>query len=243
MNSRSNRVFILDVLRGAAVIGMVFHHALVSAEIVFNTVFDFLYTDIFYALQLIFVCVFLLVSGICTNYSRSTLKRGIVVFGAALLVSFATCVVMPAIGLYGLNIYFGILHMFGLSMLIYGIFKKWLDRLEPTVGIILFSVLFFAYYVFYLTRPTADTWLLMPFGVLPADIDSYGDYYPLLPYMFMFLAGVYIGKFVSAGKFPKRFYTVRCKPLEFCGKYSLWVYILHQPIIFGTFYLISIIKG
>ena len=243
MTSYSKRVYMLDVLRGIAVIGMVFHHALVSAEIVFNTYFDFLYTIPFHIIQLIFVCVFLLVSGICTNYSRSTVKRGLVVFGAAILVSFATCVVLPAVGFEGLNIYFGILHMFGLSMLIYGLLKKWLDKLDPLVGIIIFSVLFFAYYAFYLTQPLADTWLLMPFGVLPKDISSYGDYYPLLPYMFMFLVGVYLGKYVHSGRFPKRFYTMRCKPLELCGRYSLWVYILHQPVIFGLFYLISLIKG
>ena len=243
MEKSNNRIYFLDVLRGIAVIGMVFHHALVSAEIVFGVTFDFLYTVAFQVLQLLFVCIFLLVSGICTRFSRSVLKRGLVVFGAALIVSFATCVVLPAMNFSGLNIYFGILHMFGLSMIVYALCQKWLDKLNPVFAILLFSALFFAYYFYYLTQPIADTWLLLPFGVLSSDITSYGDYYPLFPYMFMFLVGTYIGKYVKEGKAPNWFYTFRFKPFEFCGKYSLFVYVFHQPIIFGTFYLISMLKG
>lgn len=232
------RVFMLDILRGGAVLGMVLHHGLVSYEIIFGKSIDILYSEVFFTLQLIFVAVFLLVSGICTNYSRNVLKRGLIVFGAALIVSFATCVVLPAIGFEGLNIYFGILHMFGLSMILYALLKKPLERINPAVGIILFSVLFIAYYIFYRTGPTGSSYFLMIFGILPENIGSYGDYYPLLPYFFLFIAGTYVGKYVKNKAFPEWFYTFRCRPLEFCGRYSLWVYILHQPIIFGILYAV-----
>lgn len=243
MSKSASRVGMLDILRGIAVIGMVIHHAMVCTEIVFDTEFDILYTDAFRILQLVFVCVFLLVSGICTNYSRSVLKRGIIVFAAAMLVTFATCVVMPAIGIHGLNIYFGILHMFGLSMIIYALSAKRLDRINSLVGALLFTVLFFAYYSFYLTEPSSEFLFLLPFGIMPESITAYGDYYPLFPYMFMFLTGTFIGRYVKCGKFPKWFYNVRCRPLEFCGKYSLWVYILHQPVIFGILNIFLFIKG
>lgn len=231
-----SRVYILDAFRGAAVLGMVLHHSLVSYEIMFGTVVSFLYTDAFHAVQLLFVAVFLLVSGICTNYSRNIMRRGVTVFAAALVVSFATCVVMPAIGLYGLNIYFGILHMFGLSMILYALLKKALDRINPAVGIAVFTLLFAAYYCFYSTGPTGSSYFMMLFGILPEDIGSYGDYYPLLPYFFLFISGTYIGKYIKNGAFPQRFYALRCKPLELCGRYSLWVYVLHQPVIFGILY-------
>ncbi|MBP3481215.1 MAG: DUF1624 domain-containing protein [Clostridia bacterium] len=235
------RVYMLDILRGAAVLGMVLHHALVSFEIIFEKSFEILYSEAFLLLQLLFVAVFLLVSGICTNYSRSVLKRGLIVFAAALVVSFATCVVMPAMGFYGLNIYFGILHMIGLSMILYALLKRWLDKIKPPVGIVLFTVLFVAYYMFYRTEPTGSSYFLMIFGILPQGIGSYGDYYPLFPYLFLFLVGTYVGKYIKNGVFPKWFYTKRCVPLEICGKYSLWVYVLHQPVIFGIMYAVSAI--
>ena len=242
MENSNSRVYMLDILRGIAVLGMVFHHSMVSAEIVYDTTFDFFYTTAFKIIQLVFVAVFLLVSGICTNYSRNTVKRGIIVTAAALVVSFATCVVMPWMGMHGLEIYFGVLHMFGLSMLIYGLCKKLFDKIPSPVGIILFFVLFLLYYPFYDSQPTSPYYFLIIFGVIPESITSYGDYYPLLPYFFMFLSGTYLGKYVKNGSFPRFFYTARCKVLEVCGRYSLWVYILHQPIIFGILSLINL-KG
>ncbi len=243
MNKIMGRVYALDILRGIAVIGMVFHHSLVSAEIVFDTTFDILSTKAFEIVQLLFVMIFLLVSGICTNYSRNIIKRGLIVTGAALVVSFATCVVMPYMGITGLNIYFGILHMFGLSMLIFGLLEKAFKKINPVFGMILFTVLFFVYYAYYKTEPIGSSYILMAFGVLHEDITSYGDYYPLLPYFFMFITGTYLGIFVKRRSFPDWFYNLRCAFFEKCGKYSLWVYIVHQPIIFGAFYLISMIKG
>lgn len=233
-----NRVHMLDILRGGAVLGMVLHHGLVSYEIIFSSSIDLLYTEAFYILQLLFVAVFLLVSGICTNYSSSVLKRGIIVFSAALLVSFATCIILPAIGFTGLNIYFGILHMFGLSMILYALLRKFFEKINPIAGIIIFSLLFIAYYIYYRTGPVSSSYFLMIFGILPESIKSYGDYYPLLPYFFLFIVGTYIGKYIKRGDFPAWFYNARFAPLEICGRYSLWVYILHQPIIFGILYIV-----
>ena len=235
MKSSTPRVPMLDIFRGAALIGMVFHHSLVSYEIVFGTTVDFLYTKAFVAIQLLFVAVFLLVSGICTNYSRNILKRGIIVFSAGMIMTLATCVVLPRFGIEGLDIYFGILHMFGLSMIIYALAKKVFERVPALLGIILSTLLFIVYYAFYATGPTSKSWLLLIFGVLPESMLCYGDYYPLFPFFFLFITGTYIGKYVKQQKFPDWFYTVRCLPLEFCGRKSLWIYVLHQPIIFPIF--------
>lgn len=239
MDRKYNRVYILDILRGIAVLGMVFHHSLVSYEITFGNPVEFLYTKFFAAVQLVFVAVFLLVSGICTNYSKNVLKRGLIVLGAALVVSFATCVVLPLVGINGLNIYFGILHMFGMSMILYALLKNPLEKIPDLIGIILFTALFIGYYIFYCTEPTGQSYIMMIFGVMPESITSYGDYYPLLPYFFLFLTGTYVGKYIRDGVFPSWFYSVRNKVLEFVGRNSLWIYILHQPIIFGIFMLIS----
>lgn len=242
MSKNTNRVPMLDIFRGAALIGMIFHHSLVSYEIVFGTTVDFLYTKTFTYIQLLFVAVFLLVSGICTNYSRNVLKRGLIVFGAAMIMTLATCVVLPEFGIVGLDIYFGILHMFGLSMIIYALGERFFKKIPPILAIISFTLLFIAYYMFYITEPTSDSWLLLIFGVLPNSMLYYGDYYPLLPYFFLFLTGTYIGKYVKENKFPDWFYKARFLPLEFCGRKSLWVYILHQPIIFPILMAVYYLK-
>ncbi len=243
MKTAKTRVKMLDILRGAAVIGMVLHHALVSYEIVFQQSVPILYTAVFTAVQLLFVAVFLIISGICTHYSKNVLKRGVIVFLAGMLLTVATCYVLPAFEIYGLNIYFGILHMFGLSMILYALTQKVLKKIPAPVGIIVFTLCFIAYYAFYLSGPTSDSWLLLPFGFLPNSMEYYGDYYPLLPFFFLFLVGTYIGKYVKANKFPNWFYNSSCPPLEFCGRYSLYVYILHQPIIFPIMILLYSLKS
>lgn len=239
MKVNSSRVPMLDILRGAALIGMVFHHSLVSYEIVFGTYVDFLYTKAFELVQLLFVAVFLLVSGICTNYSRNVLKRGVIVFLAAMLMTVATCFVLPQFGIEGLNIYFGILHMFGLSMIIYALLQKVFKKIPTWLGITLFTLLFIGYYIFYSTEPTSDSWLLLIFGFLPNSMQYYGDYYPLFPFFFLFLSGTFVGRLVKENKFPEWFYSFRCPLLELCGKKSLWIYVLHQPIIFPIMIAIS----
>lgn len=239
MKNAKPRVAILDILRGTALVGMIIHHTLVSYEIVFQKSVDILYTAAFSAVQLLFVSIFLLVSGICTNYSKNVLKRGVIVFLAGMLLTVATCFVLPAFNIYGLNIYFGILHMFGLSMILYALFKKLLNKIPTVVGIIVSVMLFALYYAFYLTQPTSNSWFLLIFGILPEQMLYYGDYYPLFPFFFMFLAGTFIGKLIKQNKFPSWFYSVRCPVLEFVGKNSLLVYVLHQPIIFPIMILIS----
>ena len=243
MSVKKQRVYILDALRGLAVLGMIVHHSLESFMIVFGEDYlkygrqlEFIYSslrsDAFKSVQLIFVAIFLLVSGICTNYSRNVLKRGIVVFSAAMLMTVATCWILPEFGLTGLNIYFGILHMFGFSMILYWAFQKFLKKINPLLGAVISLVLFVLYYIYYKTEPVSDSWLTLPFGIIPSAMVSYGDYYPLFPYFFMFLSGTFIGRYIQMQKFPKWFYSVRIPLLEFIGRNSLPVYVLHQPIIF-----------
>ncbi len=240
------RVYILDWLRGIAVCGMVMHHALFAYEQVASLfgfgaegwVFDFLDTRTFWVLQEIFVGLFLLISGICTAYSRSVLRRGLIVSGAAIAITLVTGVLLPAVGVFGLEIWFGILHMFGASMLLYGLFtckKRWV----PVVtGIALFC--FWLAVINCAGMEWAENAKILV-GILPPGFYS-ADYYPLIPYFFLYLAGAFLGPAVKEGKMPGWFYTARFKPLEWIGRNSLWIYIAHQPLLFGLFALIFYLK-
>lgn len=236
---RKQRVYTLDWVRGIAVLGMILHHALFTVEQVgglfgYEITFGILNTRLFWFLQELFVGVFLLISGICTAYSRSVLRRGLIVTGAALAITLVTGILLPAIGVRGLEIWFGILHMFGLSMLLYGLFtckKRWV----PVVtGLVLFSL----YLAVITCRGTAwADYALVVVGVLPESFYS-ADYYPLLPYFFVYLAGTFLGPAVRENKFPQWFYRVRIKPIEWVGRHSLWIYLAHQPILFALCALI-----
>lgn len=236
---KKERVYALDWIRGIAVLGMILHHALFAVEQVgwifgYDIDFQILDTWAFWVLQELFVGAFLLISGICTAFSRNVLRRGLIVTGAALVITLVTGIILPAVGVTGLEIWFGILHMFGFSMLLYGLFtskKRWV----PVVtGVVLFCL----YLAVYTCREMA--WAqnaLVVIGVLPEGFYS-ADYYPLLPYFFLFLAGTFLGPLVRDRRLPQRFYAARLRPVEWIGRHSLWIYLAHQPIIFGLAALI-----
>ena len=70
------------------------------------------------------------------------------------------------------------------------------------------------------------SWLGMP-G--PGFLSS--DYYPLLPYLMIFLAGSSMGWWWKERGFPPMAYELGCPPLEAVGRHPLIVYVAHQPLL------------
>ncbi len=231
------RVYALDWIRGIAVIGMVLHHGLFTLETVswifgLPITFEFLQTNWFFGLQTVFVAIFLLISGICTSFSRNVLRRGAIVTGAACLITLVTGILLPAVGVEGLDIWFGVLHMIGVSMLLYGLFtckKRWV----PVVTALVLFLLYF--FMVHFPDSGYSAGLLMILG-FPFEGFYSADYYPLLPYFFLFLAGTFLGPLVKERRLPEKFYALRIKPLEWVGRHALWVYLAHQPLFFALFW-------
>lgn len=68
---------------------------------------------------------------------------------------------------------------------------------------------------------------------LPGPGFSSGDYYPLLPYLFLYLAGAAIGTAWAQKGYPAWAYQARIAPINFIGRHALAIYVLHQPVILG----------
>jgi uncharacterized membrane protein len=88
-----------------------------------------------------------------------------------------------------------------------------------------------------LDRITVSVPFLYPVGLRTSAFSS-ADYFPLLPYLGYFLAGACLGW---------RLYPVRrsllpalshagklSRMLSFCGRHSLLLYLLHQPVLIAT---------
>ena len=240
---RKERVYALDWIRGIALLGMIFHHSLFAVEQVsylFGEPIEFAFLQGwgFWTLQELFVAGFLLISGICTAFSRNVLRRGLIISAGAAVITLVTGVLLPALGVTGLEIWFGILHMFGLSMLLYAL----LSHPKKPVAVITAVVLFLEYLMAVTLRGTgyAD-WVNTIMG-FPFQGFYSADYYPLFPYILLFFAGARLGPAVRDHRLPAKFYTARIKPLEWIGRHSLWIYLLHQPLIFGIVGLIYYLK-
>lgn len=58
-----------------------------------------------------------------------------------------------------------------------------------------------------------------------------GDYYPVLPYLFLYLCGTSMGWWWKQTGYPEFMLTLRCAPLEFVGRHALPIYVIHQPVL------------
>lgn len=230
MKTDSNRVHFLDFIRGCAVIGMLIFHAIYDLNVFFAVDISFMDYPLGRAISNFGVILFVLVSGICTGFSRNSLKRGSIVLAAALLVSGVTIFFVP-----DQRILFGILSFMGSAMIITSVLKKGLEKIPRNAGLLIMSILFGITFVLF---PVSVPWkYLFPIGLVPSGFFS-ADYYPLIPWLFCYWFGFYLSGPVKEKKFPSWFYTFSCPPVNFIGRHALWVYLLQQPVLMAVFQIV-----
>lgn len=246
MENKRQRIHLLDEIRGLAIILMVFYHAFFLFGYFFG--FEFMQKAqlFFEPLQPLFACLFILISGISSNLSKSNLKRGTRLLLIALGFTAVTVGVLPRFGVEDAEIIFGILHLLSVSMLLYALLEKLLSKVPMNVGAVVCLVMFFATYsvqsgklIFWqLPDFLYANSLTATFGFPPDGFYS-ADYFPLFPFVFMFFAGTFFGRLAENNAFPAEFYRSRCKPLAAVGKKTLVIYVLHWPILFLLGLIIS----
>lgn len=243
MTPQKNRIWELDALRGICILGMMVVHFVFDLNefaglgLTMPGWFDFC--------QRYGHILFILISGTCATLASRSFRRGVIVFCAGLLVTGVTLFMVCVLKFNrSLSIFFGILHLLGLCMILFPLFKKlpvwalavlgagfvalgvWLAALEPVA----------------VSFPSAQGLLLGAIGIRPAGFYS-GDYFPIFPNLGWFLLGAVLGRTayrrresllpkVNADFFLLRFF-------RFCGRHSLWIYLLHQPVLAGLTMLLA----
>lgn len=246
MAGEKRRIYLLDEIRGLAIILMVFYHAFYMFGSFFDMEFMSAAQKFFEPLQPPFACLFILISGISCNLSHSNFVRGARLFAIALGFTLVTAVILPKFGIDGAQIIFGILHLLSVSMLLFALLKKPLSKIPTAVGFAVNTLLFFVLYSvpsgsifgFDLPQVLYANSFTAALGFAPAGFYS-ADYFPLIPFVFMFLAGTFMGRFLFNGDLSEGFYKLRCRPLAAIGRKTLIIYIAHWPIIFLLGLIIS----
>jgi uncharacterized membrane protein len=234
------RVWELDAFRGLCVLGMVIVHFVYDLIDLYALV-DWEYPEWFLFVMKWGGLLFILISGICATLGRRSVRRGVIVVLCGLVCTAVTY------GMYrfgmagkGLIIYFGVLHCLGTCMILWWLFKRLPTWLLAVLGIAM------AVAGLYLQTRTFDTGLwLMPLGFMPDGFAS-SDYFPLLPNLGYFLLGGVLGRTLYRKQetlLPK---VNESNPvlrfLRLCGRHSLWIYLLHQPVLSGLCWLLSLLK-
>ncbi len=250
MKQEVRRIELLDELRGLAIAAMIVHHTFLDIGDVLGLAWGYQVFDALCTVQPVFWAIFIIISGICSRLSRNTVKRGCIVLGAGLVITLVTAVMMPLLGFAGNEIYFGILHCLGSCMILTGLLMPLLKKINPVAGMAASAVLFAVFYsvssrsLLFGLVPLPDalytTNYLMPLGFYNTAFHS-ADYFALLPWLFMFLFGAFLGKYAADGAFPAWTYRSHSKALAFIGKNSLWFYLAHQVVIYAVLYLIFLL--
>lgn len=249
MSEKKMRIELLDELRGFAILAMIIHHTFYDIGFILGIKWGETVFNKLCVLQPVFWALFIVISGICSRLSRNTVKRGLIVLGAGLCVTLVTAVIMPLFGFTGAEIYFGILHCLGSCMIITGLIMPLIKKINPIFGMVISVLLFAAFYtvaegsllfgLIPLPEVLYKTNYLAPLGVYSSTFFS-ADYFGLLPWLFMFLFGAFLGHYAAAGAFPKFTYKKHSKTLSFIGRNSLWFYLAHQPAIYAVMFIIAL---
>ena len=240
MKNTPSRVGFLDDARGVCILLMVLYHGAYDIAVVFGQNLPFFHWPVMRLVQQLIAGTFILISGVCCRYSRGNFRRGLMVLGVALAMTLFTLLFMRE-----QRILFGVLHFLGCAMILFALCRGTLDRLPVFAGTVAMMMLFI------ITYPVQNGWLGIP-GLLgtalPAPLYGTGflfplgfpgpgffssDYFPLMPWIFCFMAGSYLGVAFTQGDVPHSLYRSRSPLLAWIGRRSLVIYLLHQPVIYG----------
>ncbi len=182
--------------------------------------------------------LFILISGICVTLGSRSAKRGAVVLAAGLLIS-AVTFAMYKLGFADRSvlIYWGILHLLGFSMLVWPLYKKWPLWLTGAAACLM---IISGYYLYH--HDLVQTHLLFMFGLTWPGFAA-SDHFPILPFMGWFMLGTILGRTLYRDRktlFPR---ADEGRPVirffGWCGRQSLWIYLIHQPVLYLLTMLIS----
>ncbi|MQL53487.1 DUF1624 domain-containing protein [Desulfofundulus thermobenzoicus] len=228
-----NRVWEIDLFRGVSLLLMVTFHLLYDLAEFYHFPLDYQKGPIYYTGKEA-ATLFILIAGISSFFSTNNLRRGIKILLWGFVIYLVTGVTLP-----GSNIIFGILQFLGTSMILAPLF---MGLPSPVLTVLGALILLAERYTGTLTWPhNRLAWL----GLMGKDFSSV-DYYPLIPWFGVFLWGMALGRMFYPSKrslFPHS--PLPRHPLgrsiQFLGRHSLSIYLIHQPVILLLLYLFFLV--
>lgn len=234
------RYYLVDALRGFTLLVMIGYHLSYDVFILYDRYPGWLSNPLGFLWQQYICITFILICGLSASFSRSNLKRGILLNGCGLLVTVVTKIFSPEA-----VVYFGVLNLLGCSLLLLIPIKKWIHQDNWKI----WGGLFFLFFL--LTRNINEGFLgleAVPMLFLPEGMYQHGwmiplgfptagfyssDYFSIFPWFFLFMVGYCSSYWLKESETLQRLLAKRVPLLTWLGQHSLLIYLLHQPILMG----------
>lgn len=238
----NDRFIELDMLRGFAIIIMIFLHLL----------WDLDYFGLMplnrqiYKIQPAIPLIFFLLVGMCMivsrnrknhlsaseqkKYDKHLIIRGLKIFGLGMILTVVTMIFIP-----DKPIIFGVLHCIGLCIILSTIFLK----IKPKYNLIISTIIILLSYITVLYSIENPTVLHIAVGLHQSNVGQYTiDYFPLIPWLGVCILGIVLGSWLYKDnkrrlRLPDLSKYTPVKIFSWLGKHSLGIYLAHQPIIAG----------
>lgn len=232
-SARTARFAAVDLARGIAIVGMAVYHFSWDLTYFGLAGFDLLGDPFWLAFRAVVLSSFLLLVGISHVLAqakgfamRPFLRRLLLVTASAALITAASYAAFPQT-----YIFFGVLHCIAVSSLL----LLAVARLPSIIVAAVAAACFAAPEL--IEAPLFDLPLLVWLG-LATWTPASNDFVPLLPWFGMVAAGVVLGRALAARETVLRWQWqgASSSVLQWAGRHSLIVYLLHQPLLFGTLY-------
>lgn len=242
--TQKERYHLLDTLRGILLIAMILYHTLYDVWSMSHQTY-MVHHPASYIFQQSICWGFIFLSGICSAIGTRHFKRGMWVLAGAAAVSFVTYTFMPKEG-----INFGVLAFLGSAMIIMIPLKKLFQDRFAKVGFVVCLLLFLvcrnvpdgglgfeSVELCRLPRILYHNMLTAYLGFPPRGFVS-GDYFPLIPWIFLYVSGFFFWNIIKDKEKIRKPLTYQIPALSFIGRHSLLIYLLHQPVCYGVVYLV-----
>lgn len=220
----TRRIWEIDLLRAAAIVLMTAFHIVYDLNVFLG--WNIVWTKGFWFwVGKSSALIFIFISGISSGLGSKPVKRGLLVLGLGLGISAVTY-----FALGDEYIRFGILHFLGACMLLSPALRK-----LPSWALTLLALV-----VTCLAQPIermrVSTFWLLPLGFMYAGFSS-ADYYPLIPYLAVFILGIIAYKLCYFQRRSLFNFQVQSKIITGLSRNSLLIYVVHQPLILGLILL------
>lgn len=256
IQSKKERYVLLDAVRGLCLISMILYHGTYDLVYLYGVSLPWYQGMPGYIWQQSICWTFIILSGMCWSLGRHPIKRGVIIFACGQVITLITAVAMPA-----QIVQFGILTFMGLAMLL-TVIIDWLVKGWPAAIGLLVSILLFVLSrnvnrgelgfeqltLYRLPKVERDSYLLELLG-FPTDSFYSSDYFSLFPWFFLYLTGYFLWKLLQQtkqlqeGAWGKKLLTLQIPGIMTIGRWTLPIYMLHQPALLLILSLIEYQTG